>query len=580
MTMPALQETHAAERGAASLRSTRLRMMLGLARIEAVRMARSWLVLGGLVAGNAAIWAWYGLGQVQPLWWEADWRIGGGQLFLALTVLVAAQQAAGRPRRDGMTDLYASLPATASIRTLAHLAALAGALPASLLTVGAGTAIVELGHPIGAPNVMVLTGGVVLVIAAGAAGTAIGTRFPHPLAGLLGALALFLPTATVHLLPGWSIWLIPWQLFADQLGWLPGPLPGYPPAAAHAAELAGIGTLAAIVALAMTMRRRRARGWLAAGGVLTVTAIFFAGAVQLEPVPAAALNHLAAESADPGSAQYCTTAHQVRYCLYPGFGRDLPSFEAPVSNVLALLPARPGQPLTVQQDFGVDFTSPDLTYGHSQQQVSQWNAQVRYMPGGSPAASAIYLGVGEWPAAGGSLTDADFNLALAAALWATGLSSNSSLHRNQVCVALDQAREAITIWAAILGARPPAGELQQGLNVSQQQAPVSIPGVTEWSYPGVYTGGIAPPAIGFTAAGYLLAKAMAALPAQKVDERSSRTHRAQSTHHCAFGVIPHHPVPRVLQAWPRSMVTGTKQPRIGKAAPDRARGLLSALGAG
>ena len=50
------------------------------------------------------------------------------------------------------------------------------------------------------------------------------------LAGLFGALALFLPTATGHLIPGGVIWLIPWQLYDDQLGWLPGPLTGYPSA--------------------------------------------------------------------------------------------------------------------------------------------------------------------------------------------------------------------------------------------------------------------------------------------------------------------------------------------------------------
>jgi hypothetical protein len=103
--------------------------------------------------------------------------------------------------------------------------------------------------------------------------------------------------------------------------------------------------------------------------------------------------------------------------------------------------------------------------------------------------------------AGGSLTDAQFNLALATALWAVGLSSASQLQRNQVCVPLNQAREAITIWAATLAARPPAGELQQGLN--PLNPPVSFERVTEWSYPGAFTGGMAPPNIGFTAATWL-----------------------------------------------------------------------------
>jgi hypothetical protein len=335
-------------------------MVLGLARIEALLMVRSLLGLAGLLAGGLAVWGWFWLNPVQPLWWWADWRIGVAQLILAMTVLVAAQLAAGRARRDAMADLYASFPAPAGARTLAGLAGLAGAVPASVLLLGAAVVLVQLRGTIGAPSIMVLAGGVVLVIAAGAAGTAIGSRFPHPLAGLLGALVLFLPTATAHLLPSWSSWLIPWHYFPDQLGWLPGPLTGYPPAGAHAAELAGVAILAAIVALAVTVRgaRARARGLLAAAGVLAVAAIFFAGAAQLAPVPAAQLNHLAAEMADPGSVQHCTTASGVRYCLYPGFGRDLPSIEAPVNEVLALLPARPRQPLTIRQVLSVDFTDP------------------------------------------------------------------------------------------------------------------------------------------------------------------------------------------------------------------------------
>jgi hypothetical protein len=478
-------------------------------------MARSVLVLAGLLAGILAVWGWFWLNPVQPLWWWADWRIGAAELFLAMTVLVAAQLAAGRPRRDAMADLYASFPATAGTRTLACLASLAGAVPASVLLLGAAVVLVQLRGTIGAPGVMVLAGGVVLVIAAGAAGTAIGSRFPHPLAGLLGALALFLPTATAHLLPWWSIWLIPWHFFPDQLGWLPGPLAGYPPAGAHAAELAGAAILAAIVALAVTIRRARARGLLAVAGALAVAAIFFAGAAQLTPVPAAELNHLAAEMADPGSVQHCTPASEVRYCLYPGFGRELSSIETPVNEVLALLPARPSQPLTVRQVLSVDFTDPALTRGQPQQQVSRWTAQTRYAPGNTTAPSAIYLTVGEW-AAPGSLTDADFNVALAAAGWAVGFTPAS---QNMPPLA-DQAREAIAIWLAILATHPPAGELQQGVQwqgFSQRAGRPTF--VAIWGYPG--GGGVTaswPSLQPLPAAVYLLAKAMTGLPEQKVSQ--------------------------------------------------------------
>jgi hypothetical protein len=362
---------------------------------------------------------------------------------------------------------------------------------------------------------MVLAGGVVLVIAAGAAGTAIGSRFPHPLEGLFGALALFLPTATAHLLPWWSTWLIPWHYFPDQLGWLPGPLAGYPPAGGHVAELAGVAILAAIVALALTIRSVRTRGLLAAAGVLTVAAIVFAGTVQLAPVPAAGLDHLAAEMANPGSVQRCTTASGVRYCLYPGFGRDLSSIETPVNEVLALLPAQPSQSLTVRQVLSLDFTDPTLTRGQPQQQVSRWTAQTRNAPGNTAAASAIYQTVGEWSAAG-SLTDADFSVALATAGWAVGFTPASQ----NMPLPGDQAREAIAIWLAILATHPPAGELQQGV---QWHGFGPRPGrptfVAIWNYP--EGGGVTaswPSGKPLPAAVYLLAKAMTGLPEQKVSQ--------------------------------------------------------------
>ena len=208
--------------------------MLGLARVEASLLVRSVLVLAGLLAGVVVIWLF--IRSAEPLWWRADWEIGVGQLVLGMTVLVAAQLAAGRPRRDAMADLYASFPATAGIRTLAHLAGLAGAAPASLLLLGAAAAVVQVRGAIGAPSIAVLAGGLLLVIAAGAAGIAIGTRFPHPLAGVLGALALFTTAATTHLASGAGIWLLPWSSSAESAG--------------RAARPAG-----------RISARRRARGW-------------------------------------------------------------------------------------------------------------------------------------------------------------------------------------------------------------------------------------------------------------------------------------------------------------------------------
>jgi hypothetical protein len=512
--------------GTARRGAPRLRTVLALAKVEASLLIRSLLVLAGLLAGGALIWLL--IRSAQPLWWDAGWEIGEGQLVIAMAVLVAAQLAAGRARRDAMSDLYASFPATACTRTLAHLAGRAGAAPASLLLLAVAAIVVQARGAIGAPSITVLAGGVLLVIAAGAAGIAIGTRFSHLLAGVLGALVLLLTSWESQRFPGAVPWLLPWPSQSNQAGQLPGPLAGYPPAGAHAVELAGLALLAATVALAWTVGRARARGALAAAGTLAVAVICLAGAVQLRPIPTADLNHLVTQTADPASVQHCTTAKAVRYCLYPGFGSDLPSLEAPVSGVLAHLPARPGQPLTVRQVVSLSLSDPVLTHGHPKRQMSQWAAQMQRAPGNaSPGpASVIYQPVGSWPAAGAPLADAHFDVALAAAEWAVRLPHQATGSPSgpgfQACVPVDQAREAIAIWLAILATRPPASELQDGLRgpeggiISTLGQVVRNTFVPTWAYPGSGASYVTPVEVPqTTAAGYLLASAMMRLPEQK-----------------------------------------------------------------
>jgi hypothetical protein len=511
--------------GVTSTRAPRLRTVLGLSRAEARLLARSPLVLAGLLVGGIATWLF--IHRLEPLWWDVSWRIGGGQLVLGMAVLVAAQLAAGRPRRDGLADLFASFPATAATRTLAHLVSLAGALPAGLLLIGAVTAAAQVRGAIGTPDATVLAGGLLLVIAAGAAGVAIGARFPHPLAGVVGALALFLSSGTTHLASGAANWLVPWEMVQDQLGQLPGPLTGYPPARAHALELAGLAAIAGIAALAVAVRQARARGGLAVAGIVAVAAICFAGALQLRPIPAADLNRLASEIADPASVQTCTTASPVRYCLYPGFGPLLPSLEAAVNGVLAHLPVQPAQPLTIRQVAMLSVPDSTFTHGLPDREASEWDAQVEQAASNAIAAppSAISLPVGAWPAAGGQLADAHFDLALAAAEWAVHLPGSGSVPGSAgaflPCVPVDQAREAVAIWLAILAAHPSASELQAGLGSGPNIQGADVGGtiIRTWNYPGTGLGAVAPPGGGTqaTATGYLLADAMTSLPAQKVN---------------------------------------------------------------
>jgi hypothetical protein len=287
----------------------RLGTVLGLAKTDALLLSRSLLILAGLLAGGVIIWVY--AHPEQALWWNTGWQIGYGQMFIAMAVLVTAQLAAGRPSRNAMADLYASFPTSAAARTLAQLISLLGALPASLLLIGGTAAAVEITGVVGVPSIWALAGGVLLVIAAGAVGIAIGRRFPHPLAGVLGALVLFVPFSQSNRFGGPIIWLYPW-IKPDQLDFLSGPLAGYPPVGAHAAELVGIAVLAGIVALLVSANGARARSVLAIAGILSLAATCLAGAAQLRAIPTADLNRVVQAAVDPVSAQQCTTLPRLR----------------------------------------------------------------------------------------------------------------------------------------------------------------------------------------------------------------------------------------------------------------------------
>jgi hypothetical protein len=490
----------------------KLGTVLSLAKADAWLLSRSVLILVGLLAGSVIIWV---LARTeQPLWWNVAWQIGYGQVFVAMAVLVAAQLAAGRPNRNAMADLYASFPTSSAARTLAQLIGLLGAAPASLLLIGGTAAAVEMTGVIGVPNIWALAGGLLLVIAAGAVGIAIGRRFPHPLAGVLGALVLFVPFSQSNRFSGPNVWLYPW-IKPWQLDFLPGPLAGYPPVGAHAAELAGIAVLAGIAALVVSANGARARGVLVIAGILSLAATCLAGAVQLQAIPTADLNRLVQAVVDPVSEQRCTTLGEGRYCLYPDFGPELTSIQAPVSAVLTRLPVRPARRLTVMQ---VTELAPDstLTHGHPELQVSQWNAELQRGPGsGGGTTSAIYLPVNVPP------SDARFYLALAAGEWAAGFPTAVANGDSSQCLPYDQAREAIAIWLALLATHTPAGRLQSGLTgLGQDWEPMSPQDifVPIWNYPGEDVDNLASFAPQTTAAGYLLASAMMRLPEQRVSQ--------------------------------------------------------------
>jgi hypothetical protein len=493
----------------------RLRVVLGLARAEGLLLVRSVLILAGVAGGCAIVWGFNH--ATSPTWWAAVWEIGFGQVTVAAAVLVVAHLAVGRARRNALQELYDSFPASAGVRAAGHLTALVGAVPASLLLIGA-TVVLEFRGAAGTPTVAALAGGVLLVIAGGAIGVAVGIRFPHPLAGVVAALTLFILSAEADQFSGGVVWLFPWAE-VTALHAMPVPLAGYPPASAHAAELAGLAVVAGVIAMMLSVGRGRALIALASVGALAVAAIGVAGAAQLRPVPTAELNHLVAEAADPGSVQHCTVTRHVRYCLYPGFGSQLSALQPPVDGVVARLPALPAHPLTIMQLASLPLDETTLIHGQPKHWLAIWNSELARMPGNAAAPSAIYLTVGIWPgvaqAAGGS-----FALALSTADWAVGLPATAGSQNAanlQTCVPVDQAREAIAIWLAMRATHVPP---VSGRGPEVSAAGVDGTVVPTWVSPG---GGLISPGPQTTYIGYDLATAMTGLPVGQVSRVLARS---------------------------------------------------------
>jgi hypothetical protein len=496
----------------------RLRSVASLARIEAVQLGRSVLVLTGLLLGGIATWLiTY---RNQPQWWINDWRIGYGQTVISLTVLIAAQLATARSRRDGLQELYQSFPTSTGQRTLGHLIGVLGAVPATVILIGGAAGEFAMQGALGTPNPAALIGGILLVVAAGVIGVAIGTRFSHPLAGVLGAFVWFLPFSQSNRFNSAIPWLFPWVKPA-QLGDLPSRLAGYPPALAHAVELAAIVLLAGVVALAITAAARRHRVGLLVAAAAALATIVGAGAVQLQPIPTRDIDRVISEAANTGAAQHCTTSdtsgHDVGYCLYPNFGSLVSTLQGPVDGVVSVLPAQPARALTISQTSGLNVDDPTLTHGQSSQQVTAWRAELQSAPANLPSTSTIYVDLGSWPASG-QQSVARFDLALGAAEWAVGLPTNTGTQTGlqpTQCVPLNQAREAIAIWLAAHATHLPTARFQ-GRNGSYSVAPVNGTAVVVWTYPGEISNYFASPGLQPTADGYLLAQAMTKLPTARV----------------------------------------------------------------
>jgi hypothetical protein len=250
--------------------------------------------------------------------------------------------------------------------------------------------------------------------------------------------------------------------------------------------------------------------------------MFGAVVVQTRPVSASTIDKLVAEATNPESVQRCSTAHDVRYCVYPGFESLVPAVRSPVDSVIAQLPSTPTTPLIVRQALSIYASGTSLTAGHRTPQIAQWSTELLTAPQNTPTTSTLYVPVGNWPA-GSKLAAARFDVALDTAAWAVGLPAaiaaplapTDPATTPAQCVAVSQAREAVAIYLALQATHPTVGP------VDRHHFTAFVVGgqaIIAWDYPGGRTASyVFPTGLALTDEGYLLAQAMTKLPAAEVN---------------------------------------------------------------
>ncbi len=525
------------------------RVVVLAGRFEARRLCRNPLVVACLVVAAALIW-WNSRLMV-PQWWVWDVQIGSILLLVAGAVLVAAQFAAGRVRRDGAAHLYESYPASASARVAAHLVGLFGPLFLAAMLAGAAVGWLDVLGPVGTPRLNVLAQGLLLVALGGAVGVALGSYLPHPLAGVLAVImigsaeaGLLLPFGGPVQLPGGTVWLFPW----DQpvvLRWLPGPIPIIPPTA-HLAWLAALTALAVFAALWRAAGRRRVTwrtGAVALAAVGSLAAVGWSGWVQTRPVPASVQDSLLYQTTNPAHVERCISLQRVSYCVYPGFGPDVARWAAVVNGVLGRVPKRPGKALVVRQVVDVDVYAAPLYVGYQPTAIGQVNQLHRlaselgkfvnaqsYDPHLVPGSSVppVYVDM-NW-GAGSDVGSYQLGLAMQTAWWVTGLPTTwqrsvwyggpgFSTQAQISCLPVGQAREAIALWLAASATPATRPVFLAGLQSEYGGTPAKVGRTWISRYTGVPTP-TSPgylPALQFTGQGAVLAKAMLRLPQRRIE---------------------------------------------------------------
>lgn len=310
------------------------RLVLELARFEAIRALRHPLTWVGAIASLWLMWLWGG--QVSPVLPRDSVLLAGTLLPLAGSTLLVGFYA--KLRQRSLPDQSSTFPAGPVLPVVGiHL----GMVGPALLALGLdaiGLVYLLNGGPIGGIDWWELWSGPVMVWFAGIAGVFLARWLPHPIVApvaLVGVGVLQLvasPDFEVFTTFGAVTnfeWLAPWMVPS---AWWPIEVLANRPSILHLAYLVLFALTLAILSLRLGARAR----WFKLGmvGSLVLVAVF--GSVGLPKIDPdfdrfRAWKNRAAE-------QSCSTADGIEYCAFEFYRDWIPRWQATVANVDQLFP--------------------------------------------------------------------------------------------------------------------------------------------------------------------------------------------------------------------------------------------------
>jgi len=327
-----------------------LSIAAGLSRIETGRLIASPLIWVGVALVGLGCLAVLDSGfPDQSEWLSVSGRFIPVLMFpLCGMVVIAANRAALRPRRDGTVELLDSLPARPSSRTLGLLFALRGPVLVGLAATGVLTICIWFGAgkrgnaslwdrsdlylPFSDIGIANIVSAVVLVACAGALGIALARLLPWGLVPIVAVVAVGFLTGGLGA-DDRSIWvsgLSPVAKGPDLPAFLSPVAQGW-----HVVYLVGLGAIAIGAAFLLDGDRRWGAAGLAVAAVLIATSVL----AQSRTYAGDTAEQLADLVTDPAAHQRCIGDDSVTVCHFPELDEIATGWVALAGPVRAAAPA-------------------------------------------------------------------------------------------------------------------------------------------------------------------------------------------------------------------------------------------------